>query len=100
MITGMNCQVLCYRTIAFADKPDIEGGNIGICANANLIAKIYFLVITYAQGGIATTLSAYCATFFLHITKKFLMVLIEKHRPLRNKLFFSFDNMLILTLSF
>ena len=49
MITGVNRQILCYRTIAFADKPGIEGGNIGICANANLFAKIYILVITYTQ---------------------------------------------------
>lgn len=100
MITGMNRQVLCYRTIAFADKLGIEGGNIGICTNANLFAKIYILVITYARwGGVIITLSAHCAKF-LHITKKFPIVLIEKHSPLRNKLFFSFDNMLILTLSF
>ena len=49
MIAGVNRQVLCYRTIAFADKSGIEDGNIGICTNANLFAKIYILVITYTQ---------------------------------------------------
>jgi hypothetical protein len=47
MTTGVNRQILCYCTFAFTDKLGIEGGNIGICANANFFTKIYILVIAH-----------------------------------------------------